>query len=368
MPAKPKTTEATPEPTLDTSYVPELDDLPDDDEPIQAAKKPVETPVKDSTPAATDGPASKHAHSPRLVNMAVSLGIPQSKIDAWDSERLEETVELLTLQAVAASREANRSEILARTAPKPAEAPAPPPEEEIDLGFDTTGWDEATVAALKAFAKKQREPYKALEAEVKVLREREHGRMATTVFEAIEDGFAALPDGYANAIGKGEFVDVDEDAQAVRKNIVNRASADYAAAHGGRPLENATARQIKAAIEAAAIKLYGKFVAAKPSPAPAAAVEDDDDEAEELVESYPVQNKPTRPAPQQDPKTGRIVSPTAGIPKSSIDEQVERFKRGKVAVPTNRISPAEGRPGRAKAEATAAAYLASMNGSPDDGE
>lgn len=363
----PKPQNATPA-QPDTGYDPDLDTLPDDDEPVRAAAlPPAKPPATDKATEGTDAPAAGPEHSPRLVNLALSLGVPQAKIDSWDADRLEETVELLTLQALAAQRDANRTETLSRTATPPPVAPAPPPDEEIDLGFDTTGWDEQTVKALQAFAKKQREPLKATQAEVQRLREQEQARTVSTVFEAIEDAFAALPEGYHAALGKGELADLDEEAQALRKTIVSKASKDYLAATG-RQLENATARQIKAQVEKAATKMFGKFVPAPAPPVIVTAGVDDEDEPEEPVESYPVQNNPVRQAPAQDPKTGRIVSPAAAVPKSQIDEQVARFRGGKVAVPTNRVNAAEGKRGRAKAEATAAAYLAQMNGSVDDGE
>lgn len=352
---------AAPKP-VNTQFEPELDSLPEDLPTTPEAPRQAGAVSTAATPAPAAPPPP--AHDPLLVRIAKQLGMTDAQIAARTPDQLRDNVDVLNqlrLDAIDRDTAVDRGLANARHAQPAAPAvarPEPPPEPtfESELGADLEGFPDELKGVVKKLYEKTAVPLRVAEKKLAEYERREQHRAATTVHEAIADGYAAMGPEYVDLVGVGSDAEVTEDQRFIRTAIVSAVNA--------QPKVLVRPRDITAAIAAAGKKILGARTAK-----PAAAAEplsigggtlDEGDDA-----------RPAQRAAHHIHEQVRNPNGTVGTrTKTQLDEEIERYNaQATTAPPSARTKPggeAEDKPGPQKALRTAKKYLHSLNGSADE--
>lgn len=190
------------------------DDLPGEAVPLPKPAKPktlTSLTPNDPEPESPPPAPKKHEHTDFLVSRAKQFGFSQRDLDNHPSNVIwEEINRIIALQQ---ARQPNPS------APK-----EPEPEDEVEA-FLKTCEDEPTAKMIRALAKRadQKEVREKL-AKIDAMEAKEKARTDRAANEAVNDGFANLPDEFKSLVGDGDMEELnDPGARGWRLEIYRQA-------------------------------------------------------------------------------------------------------------------------------------------------
>lgn len=199
-------------------------------------------------------PKATPKHSPRALQLAAHYGISRAWVEQASPAELLSEIELCRKEEEIEERKAAK----AKTAKVEADE-----EEEIDLGEIDDIDDDGKAVKRKAklsdlappIAKVLKEQHKALKDTHKTLKEiseRENRRQQEAIYDALDDGFAALGDKFAKLFGDGGGREMDRESPQMKRRMMAIQAAGL--------VEGDSPRAIKAKVAAAAKAAFGEFV------------------------------------------------------------------------------------------------------------
>lgn len=253
------------------------DNLPGDPPPLPP------TPAARQTAPEPEAP-KKHVHSSRLVKLAQEMGYSQHDLDNFPSEAIWEDIE--RVRAVETARKPAAPVATPTTQPTPAD-----PDEAYLDELSQTHPDLVRVIK-KALTKPKFELPEDAKEKLDRLEKAEQTRQARALDRALDDAFAALPEGYGELVGDGEYGEVDAIQQATRVAIFRAAQVD--ATKDGK-------KAIAAKIAAAAKTVAGSRVKEPPPSA-----------YQQAASRQPNPPVHVRATPPKDPVNGRFTKEDFG--------------------------------------------------------
>ena len=247
------------------------DNLPGD--PVEPVPTPSPAPRRGVEPAPEPTP-TKHTHSTRLVQLARQMGYSQDDLDNFPSAEIWEDIERV-----------RAAEAAAKPTPQGVAATPPKPEADPDEAYlARLGEEYPDLARIikKLHARPEAAVPKDVQEKIDRLEKAEQTRQARALDRALDDAFSALPDGYLELVGEGEYGEVDAIQQATRVAIFKAAGVD-----AGKDGKKAIAQKIAAAAKSVA---GTRVKDAPPSAYQQAAA------------------KPQKTPPIKDPATGRFTA------------------------------------------------------------